>query len=101
MLAADAVDLLHLARAQALGRIETPDALHQPLPPQDLVTAGDTAVKIIGDVEEGAVAVGDAGIEREQVRGHCVLVARGLADFELLDRGGSPDRPVPEQAAAN
>src|SRR3954469_10100105 len=101
MLAADAVDFLPLPRAQALGGIETPDTLHQPLPPQDFVTASDAAVKVIGDIEEGAVAIGNAGIEREQVRRHRVLVARGLAGFELLDRGGGPDRPVPEQAAAD
>ena len=79
VLVADAVDLLDLARAQALGGIETPDALHQSLPPQDLVAAGDAAVEIVGDVEEGAVAVGDPGIERQQIGGHGVLAARGLA----------------------
>ena len=66
MLVADAVDLLHLAGAEAFMRIEAPQPLHQPLPPQDFMAAGDAAVEIIGDVEERAVAVGDAGIERQQ-----------------------------------
>ena len=99
MLAADAVDLLHLSRAQAFGGIETPESLHQPLPPQDLMAAGDAAVEIVGDVEERAVAIGDAGIERQQVAGTAVLAARGLAHLGLLDRARRPDRPVAEQAA--
>ena len=62
MLAADAVDFLHLARAQAFFGIETPDALHQPLPPQDFVAASNAAMEIVGDVKEGAVAIGDASL---------------------------------------
>src|ERR1700704_2508476 len=100
MLAADAVDLLHLAVAEALGRIETPDSLKQSLPPQNFVTAGDAAVKIVGDVEERAVAIGDPGIERQEIRWHRVLVTRGAAPLELLDRVCGPYRPVAEQAAA-
>src|SRR5689334_778420 len=99
MLATDAVDLVLLAGAEALVRIEAPQAFHQALAAQDLVAAGDAAVKIVGDVEEGAVAVGDAGIEREQVRGHAVLVPRRLAALELLDGARGPDRPMAEQAA--
>src|SRR5215218_8302511 len=99
MLAADAVDLGHLPGAEPLGGIETPEPLHQSLPPQDFVTAGDAAVKIVGDIEERAVAVGDAGIERQQIGGHAVLAARGLAHLELPDRARGPYRPVPEQAA--
>ncbi len=67
MLVADAVDLLDLAGAEALGGIEAPDTLEQSLPPQNFMTAGDAAVKIVGDVEERAVAVGDAGIERQEI----------------------------------
>src|SRR5882757_6982473 len=100
MLAADAVDFSQLPGAQGLRRIEAPDALHQSLPPQNFVTAGDAAVKIVGDVEEGAVAVGDARIERQQVGGQAVLAARGAAHFELLYCGGGPHRPMPEQSAA-
>src|ERR1019366_1282831 len=100
MLVADAVDLMDLAGAEALGGIETPDALQQPLPPQNFVTAGDAAVKIIGDVEEGAVAVGNAGIERQEIGRHRRLVARGAAHLELLDGARGPYRPVAEQAAA-
>lgn len=78
MFAADAIDLLHLAGAETLGRIEAPDALQQALPTQDLVATGDAAVKIVGDVEEGAVAVGDAGIERQQIRRQVIAPARRL-----------------------
>ena len=64
------------------------------------MAAGDAAVKIVGDVEEGAVAIGDAGIERQKIGRHRVLVARGPAHLELPDRSRGPHRPVPEQAAA-
>src|SRR5450631_587154 len=100
MLVADAVDLLDLAGAEPLGRIETPDALEQSLPPQNFVTAGDAAVKIVGDVEECAVAVGNAGIECQEIGGHRVLVARGAAHLELPDGAFGPHRPMAEQAAA-
>src|SRR3954470_977398 len=100
MLAADAVDFSQLPRAQGLRQIEAPDALHQALPPQDFVAAGDAAVKIIGDVEEGAVAVRDAGIERQQVGRQAVLAARGAAQFELLYRARGAHRPMPEHPAA-
>src|SRR3954468_13683628 len=94
MLAANAVDLLHLSRAEALAGIETPQPLHQSLPPQNFMAAGDAAVKIVGDVEERAVAIGEAGIERQQAGRHGVLGARGLAHYELLDRARGPYRPV-------
>src|SRR5438270_8059465 len=101
MLIADAVDLFHLTRTEPLRRVEAPDALHQALPPQDLVTAGDAAVKIVGDVEEGTVAIGNTGVQRQQFGRHAVLAARGLAGFELPDRSRGPHRPVAEQAAAD
>src|SRR3954469_21412739 len=101
MLAADPVDFLQLAGTETFRGIEAPDALHQSLPPQDFVTAGDAAVKIIGDVEEGAVAVGDARIERQQGGRQVFLAARGAAHLELPYRAPRPHRPVPEQPAAN
>src|SRR5947207_14835668 len=99
MLAAYAVDLLHLAGAEPFGRIEAPQPLHQSLPPQDFMATGDAAVEIVGDIEERAVAIGDAGVERQEIGRHAVLAARRLAHFELLDGARGPDRPVPEQAA--
>src|SRR3954451_25121474 len=99
MLAVDAVDLVLLAGAEALVRIEAPQALHQALPAQHLMAAGDAAVKIIGDVEEGAVAIGYAGIEREQIGRDAVLVPCCLAALELFDRARRPHRPVAEQTA--
>ena len=67
MFVADAVDLMHLAGAKALGGVEAPDSLKQSLPPQNFVTAGDAAVKIVGGIEESAVAVGNAGVECQKV----------------------------------
>src|SRR3954471_4629759 len=101
MLATDAVDFSHLAKAETFGRIEAPDALHQSLSPQDFMAAGDAAVKIIADVEERAVAVGNARIERQQVGRQAFAAARGAAHFELPDRARGPYRPVSEQFAAN
>ena len=63
------------------------------------MAAGNAAVEIIGDVEECAVAIGDSGIERQQVGRHGVLAPRRPAHLELLDRGRGPYRPVAEQAA--
>src|SRR2546430_13754467 len=99
MLATDAVDLGHLPGAETLGRIEAPQPLHQSLPPQDFMTTGDAAVEIVGDIEERAVAIGDAGVERQQVGRHAVLAARRLAHLELLDRARGPDRPVSKETA--
>ena len=53
----------------ALVRVQAPDAFEQALAAQHLVAAGDAAVEIVGDVEEGGVAIGDARIEREDVGG--------------------------------
>src|SRR4051812_29844355 len=99
MLAADAVDFAQLSRTQTLLRVEAPDALHQALAAQDFMTAGDAAMKIVGDVEQRAVAIGDASIERQQVGGQSVLAPRGAAHLELLYRARGPHRPVPQQAA--
>jgi hypothetical protein len=53
------VDLFHLPRRQVFVRIQAPPALEQPLPAQDFVDARDTAVEVVGDVEERSVGVGD------------------------------------------
>src|ERR1700751_4558454 len=96
MLAANAVDLLHLSRAQPLSRIEAPDSFEQSLPPENLVATGDTAMEIIGGVEKRAVAIRDTGVERQQIRRYGVLVARRSAALELFDCACGPDRPVPK-----
>src|SRR6185295_10270067 len=64
---ADAVDLLHLARAQAFVRVEAPDAVEQALAAEDFVAAGDYAVEVVGGVEDRGVAVGDLRLQREEV----------------------------------
>ena len=50
-----------------LVRIEAPDAFEQALPAQDFVAAGNDAVKIVGDVEDGGIAVGHLRVERQQI----------------------------------
>src|SRR6266498_765167 len=67
VLAVNAVDLLALAGAQALLRIEAPDALQQALAAQHFVTAGDAAAELVGDVEERRVAIGDPAVEPQQL----------------------------------
>src|SRR3546814_4737690 len=58
---------LGLTRAEAFSRVEAPDAGQQALTVQDLVAAGDAAVEVVGDIEEGGVAVGDPGVQPEQL----------------------------------
>src|SRR6478672_2675110 len=82
VLAADPVDRFALPRAQALARVEAPRAFEQTLPTQHLVAAGNAAVKVVRDVEEGTVAVGDAAVEGEQL---AIDEARGAG----LLRGGA------------
>src|SRR3982751_4922308 len=98
MLSADAVDRFALAGAHALARIEAPGAFEKALAAQHFVAAGDAAMEVVGDVEEGAIAVGDAAVEREQlaidcVRGSGVLRGRArLAAREQLDGAFRPHR---------
>src|SRR5450755_1014125 len=100
MFVADAVDLMHLAGAKAFGGVEAPDSLKQSLPPQNFVTAGDAAVKIMGNIKESAVAVSNAGIQRQEIGRYHRLVLRGAAHLELFYGARRPHRPVAEQAAA-
>src|SRR4051812_16719428 len=48
VLGADALDLLRLPRRKRLLRVEAPDALEQPLAPQDFVAARDAAREMVG-----------------------------------------------------
>src|SRR5437016_5733447 len=67
MLAVHAVDLLALSGRELLVGVKAPRPFEQPLPAQHFMAAGNAAGEIMGDVEEGAVAVGDARIECEQI----------------------------------
>ena len=98
---ADAVDLFRLARAQRLVRIEAPDPFQQALAPQDFVAAGDAAPEPVGDVEDRAVAVGDAGIERQKVLVNGAAVDRRADPLQQFDGAPGPDAPVAEQPAAD
>src|SRR6185436_13891455 len=68
--AVDAVDLLTLARAQRLRRVQAPDAFQKALAPEDFVKAGDAAGIAIRGVEEGGVAISDFDGAAHQFSGH-------------------------------
>ena len=78
---------------------EAPDALEQPLPAQDLVAAGDHAVEIIGGVEDRRVAVGDLGVERQELDGYFLCRDRGVNALQQFDRALDPHAPMTEQPA--
>ena len=80
-------------------RIKAPDPFEQALAAQDLVAAGDDAVEIVGDVEDRRVAIGDLGIEREQVGQDRASLDRRVDAHEQLDGAPHPHAPVAEQAA--
>ena len=89
------VDLPALAGTQALPLVEAPDSFEQPLPPQDLVEAGDAAPKPVGGVEVSAVAVGDGDSGRGEGR---VNTPRAAA-LQQRDGNARIDRPMPEKPA--
>src|SRR5882757_4578721 len=64
----EASDAGALARTQRLVRVEAFDRGHQPLAPQDLVTARDAAGEVVVDIEYHRVAVGDERVERQYLR---------------------------------
>src|SRR5688500_10420027 len=51
----NSVDFFVLTRAQALIRVQAPDAFEQSLAAQHLVQSGDAPGKTVGGVEEGGV----------------------------------------------
>ena len=61
-----AIDFCGLTFAQPLGRIHAPDALEKPLTTQHLMTTCNAPVKVVSDVEESRIAVGDARIQGEE-----------------------------------
>ena len=99
--ATDAIDFRRLPRRKRFGRIEAPGAPQQPLAAQDLVAAGDAAGEVVGDVEEGAVAVGDARIQGQQLVVHLSCRHGGADPLEHEYRPLGPDAPVAEQSAAD
>ena len=65
------------------------------------MAAGDTAGKVVFDVEDGAVAVGDFGIQRQQVVVDRAAVDGRMDAGELFDGAMGPHRPVPQEPAAD
>src|SRR5215210_5072652 len=94
-----AVNLFLLSGAQSLVRIQTPDALEQSLPPENLVKPGDAALEAVGGVEEGGVAVRYFDAADEHLARHLALLAVVLALDEQSGGLLRPNRPVAQQAA--
>jgi hypothetical protein len=65
---ADSGDFFGLSWAQGLVRVEAPDAFEQALTAQDFVATGNATGKVMGHIEQGAVAIGDLRIEGQQLR---------------------------------
>src|SRR5204863_8882108 len=59
----EAVDGGGLAGAQDFLGVEAMGGAHEALPAQDLVAAGDAAGKVVVDIEEDSIAVGDHAVE--------------------------------------
>src|SRR4029453_11630324 len=93
----DAVDLLALAAAQRLVRVETADRGEQSLSPQDLMQACNTAREPVGGVEERSVRVGDLDARAQQRRRHGTLSRGSLTGVQQFDGLRSPYRPVSQQ----
>jgi hypothetical protein len=62
------VDFLHLTRREVLPRVKAPAALHEALPPQDLVNAGDTTRELMLRIKEGGVGVSNLSVQRQPLR---------------------------------
>lgn len=58
VIAADAIDLLRLARRERLVRVEAAGRAQQALAVEHVLDAGDAAGEVVGRVEQGGVAVG-------------------------------------------
>src|SRR5262245_4785673 len=63
----EAINLRGLTWTQYVVGIETVRRAHQALAAKDLVAAGDAARKVVCDVEDHTVAVGDLSIEGQDV----------------------------------
>jgi hypothetical protein len=75
IIAADAVDFHRLAGAERFVGIEAPDAFKQSLATEDFMDSGDTAMEIVGGVEQGRVGVGDLIAKPQQILGNRFVVA--------------------------
>src|SRR3954464_15378557 len=95
MLAVDTVDLFRLSRRKLLRGIEAPRSLEQSLAPEHLMAARNAAGKFIRHVEEGAVAIGHPGIQRQQ----CFIHRSGFNSGEQIHGGLGPHAPMSEESA--
>ena len=60
---------------------------------------GDAALEIVGDIEEGAIAVGNLGIHRQQLGVDGIRLDGGVNTAQNPDRRFHPDAPMAEQPA--
>src|SRR5438094_10337096 len=92
----DAVDLLFLAGAERLLGVETPNAIQEPLPAQNLVDAGNAAGETIGGVEDRRVGVGNLHMPLQHAGRNVGAVGSQSAAFvQKLDGPARPNGPVP------
>lgn len=93
-----AINFLHLARAQAFGRVNAPDAFEQLLSAQDFVYACNASVEVVRDIEDGCVGVCELGVEGEQFAGYRQVVIVDLLNSRKdFDGTAGPDSPLAKQ----
>src|ERR1700737_2368893 len=96
----DPIDLFSLSRAQVLARIQTPDSIQQPLPPQNLVQAGDTTGERVPRVEKSRVSVRYFDVPLKQILRNAPPVTRnGLTLLQQTYGSPRPYRPVAQEAS--
>src|SRR6266511_758898 len=79
--AANPVDLLALAGAERLVRVEAPGAFQQALPAQHFVEAGDAPGIVVGSIEKRGVGVGDFNGASQQFARNWPAAVGGTATF--------------------
>jgi hypothetical protein len=97
----DAGDFFGLAGGEGFAGIEAAGGGDETLLVQDVEDAGDAAVEVVSDVEDGTVGVGEFGISREPRGIDLWLMLGGL---EIAEEGGDafgPDAPLSEESAGH
>ena len=84
------IDRFGLTWAEHLFGIQAPRPFEQALAAQDFMTAGNAAGEIVLDIEYGAVAVGDFGIQRQQIAIDRAAIDGGVNPCQLFDRPSCP-----------
>ena len=95
----DPVNLLALSGRESLLGVQAPDALHEALPPQDLMDAGDAALEVMGRIEESAVGVGDLSRQGQPPGVQLVALDRFFQFGKELHHCAGPAGPVAQKSA--